>query len=193
MKLIQNDFELVERLRGGDSQAFDMIYKKYSVKLYLFGLKYLKSKEDAEELVQTVFLKIWENRKKLSHELSFKTYLFTITYNDICKIFRRRMYLQRFMEISGEKPQFTTETEERIDYKSALERIMQIINNLPERQKTIFLKSRGEGKSTKEIAEEVGLSAGTVDNYISGSIKFIKAKMNREDLSVILILSMYFI
>lgn len=192
MKLIQNDFELVEKLQGGDSRAFDLIYEKYSVKLYLFGLKYLKSKEDAEELVQTVFLKIWENRKTLNRDLSLKTYLFTITYNDICKIFRKRMYLQKFIESSEGITYFSSETEERIDYKSSLDRVLQIINKLPEKQKTIFLKSRGEGKSTREIAEEVGLSAGTIDNYISGSIKFIKARMNREELSVIIILSLFF-
>jgi DNA-directed RNA polymerase specialized sigma24 family protein len=59
-----NDIELIERLSKGDLEAFDAIYSKYSGTLYAFGLKYLRSADDAEELVQSVFLKIWENHKK---------------------------------------------------------------------------------------------------------------------------------
>jgi RNA polymerase sigma factor (sigma-70 family) len=81
---IPDDIELVERLQKGDVEAFDLIYEKYSGKLYAFGLKYLQSTAEAEELVQAVFLKIWENHKHIDKELSFKSYLFTITYNDIC-------------------------------------------------------------------------------------------------------------
>ena len=68
----------------------------------------------------------------------------------------------------------------------------QIVNKLPEKQKTIFLKSSKEGKSTREIAEEVGLSPGTVDNYISESLKFIRSRLRDEDLSLLLSFSLFF-
>jgi len=155
--LFPGDIELVERLQKGDVEAFDLIYEKYSGKLYAFGLKYLKSTEEAEELVQSVFLKLWENYKILKKELSFKSYLFTIAYNDICKLFRKRNYRQKFIDDTlYENSQFSSEIEEGIDYHSVLEQVELIVNKLPEKQKTIFLKSRKEGKSTKEIAEEVG-------------------------------------
>ena len=83
------DKELVERLQKGDIEALDMIYFRYSGKLYAFGLKYLKSKEEAEELAQSVFLKLWENKENLKSELSFKSYLFTIAYNESCTLFRK--------------------------------------------------------------------------------------------------------
>ena len=89
-KEIQKDYKLVERLCVGDVEAFDLIFEKYSRHLFGFALSYLKSKEETEELVQDVFLKIWENRKKLKKESSLKSYLFTITYHNICQIFRRR-------------------------------------------------------------------------------------------------------
>jgi len=192
--LFPGDIELVERLQKGDVEAFDLIYEKYSGKLYAFGLKYLKSTEEAEELVQSVFLKLWENYKILKKELSFKSYLFTIAYNDICKLFRKRNYRQKFIDDTlYENSQFSSEIEEGIDYHSVLEQVEQIVNKLPEKQKTIFLKSRKEGKSTKEIAEEVGLSPGTVDNYISESLKFIRSRLRKENMPVLLLFSLFFI
>ena len=178
MNLLPADTELVERLQKEDVEAFDLIYEKYSGKLYSFSLKYLRSTDEAEELVQSVFLKIWENHKHLNKELSFKSYLFTIAYNDICKFFRKRSYLNKFIsDTLYENSQESSITEESIDYKSVLSQVQQIIDKLPERQKSIFHKSRQEGKSSKEIAKELCLSPGTVDNYISESLKFIRKRL----------------
>jgi RNA polymerase sigma-70 factor (ECF subfamily) len=192
MTLVPNDIDLIQKLQEGDVEAFDLIYKKYSKTLYIFSFKYLRSTVEAEELVQSVFVKLWENRKTLKKELSFKSYIFTIAYNDICKLFRKRNYQQKFInDILYEKSQSSSEFEDSIDYKSVLERVQQIVNKLSERQKSIFLKSRQEGKSTKEIAEELGLSPGTVDNYISESLKFIRKHLQMEVLSMLLVLSLF--
>jgi len=186
------DTELVKRLQKGDVEAFDLLYEKYSVRLYSFGLKYLRSASETEELVQSVFLKIWENHRQLKKELSFKSFLFTIAYNDICKLFRKRKYTQIFIdEAIHENNQSSSETVERIDYQSTLSRVVQIIDKLPQRQKDIIRKSRLEGKPSKEIAEEMKLSPGTVDNYISEAVKFIRGHLRKEDLALVLFFSMY--
>jgi RNA polymerase sigma-70 factor (family 1) len=188
MNQICDDNELVERIQKDCVEAFDLIYKKYSGQLYAFGLKYLKSSDEAKELVQSVFLKVWEKRHKLNKELSFKSFLFTVTYNDICKLFRKRNYQRQFIIASvNENSQVSTEAEESIDYRSSLERVLQIINKLPERQKSVFLRSRIEGKTTKEIAVEMSLSPGTVDNYISECLKYLRRSMRYENLTILLI------
>ena len=192
MDQVPEDIELVKRLQKGDVEAFDLIYGKYSGKLYSFGIKYLRSASETEELVQSVFIKIWENHKQLNKELSFKSYLFTIAYNDICKLFRKRNYMQKFItEAMHENSHTSSEMQEGIDYQSVLNRVQQIIDKLPERQKEIFRKSRLEGKPSKEIAEEMKLSRGTVDNYISEALKFIRGRLRKEDLALILFFSMY--
>ena len=183
MNHTHSDYELVKRLQKGDVEAFDLIYERYSGKLYLFCMKYLRSHEESEELIQSVFLKIWENHKGLLKESSFRSYLFTISYNDICKLFRRRDYQKRFIdEVLNTRSHATFEIEEGIDYRSVLERVQKIIDKLPERQKTIFEKSRKEGMSTKEIAKELKLTPGTVDNYISEALKTIRNGLTGEDL-----------
>jgi RNA polymerase sigma-70 factor (family 1) len=190
--LFPDDTELVARLQKGDVKAFDLVYDKYAGKLYGFGLKYLKSTAEAEELVQSVFLKLWENYKGLNTESSFKSYLFTIAYNEICRLFRKRNYWKKFVTETMHDNNFSSsEAEESITYQSVLERVNQIINILPAKQKSIFLMSRIDGKSSKEIAGEVGLSPGTVDNYISESLKFIRSMLNKENLFVALFISLF--
>jgi RNA polymerase sigma-70 factor (ECF subfamily) len=156
-------------------------------------MKYLKSKEETEELVQSVFLKVWENQKKLKKETSFKSYLFTIAYNEICNIFRRRKYRQSFLTNRGnESTEASGETEDQIDFVFVKEQVDQIVAQLPEKYKTVFLKSRLEGKSTKEISEELHLSKGTVDNYISESLKFIRTNLKDRNFSILLFVSLFF-
>jgi RNA polymerase sigma-70 factor (family 1) len=194
VELGPDDSVLVEMLRKGDIDAFNSLYKRYSRKLYAFGLKYLRSTEESEELLQSVFFKIWENHKILKKDSSFKSYLFTIAYNDICNTFRKRNYQQKFIsDYRYENSQASLETENSIDYNSVLELVEKAVNRLPEKKKQIFLKSRNEGKSTKEIAEEFGLSHGTVDNYISESLKSIRCILKNEPLAIFLFCSLFLI
>jgi len=194
LKERDTDIELIEKLRIGDVDAFDQVYQRYAGKLYAFSLKYLKSKEEAEELVQSVFLKVWEHKKNLKKDTSFKSYLFTIAYNEICNLFRRRKYQQNFItKIETESWESCGETEDQIEFQFVLEQVDQIIARLPEKQKTIFLKSRQEGKSTKEIADEFGLSPGTIDNYISESLKFIRTNLKDKHFSTLLFISLFFV
>lgn len=188
------DDKLIDKLRKGDVDAFDMVYHRYAGKLFAFALKYLKSREEAEELVQSVFLKVWENQATLKKETSFKSYLFTIAYNEICNLFRKRKYLQNFIESAiSEKPETSTEMESQIEFRFVLEQVDQIIVQLPEKQRVVFLKSRQEGKSSKEIADELGLSKGTVDNYISESLKFIRASLNDKHIALTLFTYLFFV
>jgi RNA polymerase sigma-70 factor (ECF subfamily) len=192
LKTTSGDKELVDALQQGDAGAFDKLFGRYAGRLYSFGLKYLRNKEDAEGLVQGVFLKVWENRKKLKKESSFQSYLFTIAYNDICNIFRRRMTEKQYQgKLALELSENKGKTDDRLDYRSVLEHIDALIDQLPEHQKTVFLKSRKEGLSSKEIAAELNLSSGTVDNYISAALKFIKSRLENENLAIFLFLYLW--
>ncbi len=83
----------------------------------------------------------------------------------------------------------SSETEDGIASQSVMERVKELIDKLPNKQRIIFLKSRIESKSTKEIAKELGLSPGTIDNYISESLKFIRSCIRKEKLIGLLLFS----
>ena len=190
--MLPTDQELVEKLRKSDVTAFDQVYEKYAGKLYSFSLRYLKSKDEAEELVQSVFLKVWENHQKLKSDTSFRSYLFTIAYNEICNLFRQRSYLRKFIEsarISGTEA--SGDSEALIDVRFVEEQLNGIIAKLPEKQRIIFKESRQKGKSTRDIAAELGLSPGTVDNYLSESLKFIRLHLEDKNFAALIFLFLF--
>ncbi len=178
MKVYSADILVIERLKKGEIKAFDDVYEKYARRLYVFALKYLKNKNEAEELVQSTFLKVWEKRKTLKCDTSFKSYIFTIAFNEICNLFRRRNSFAKFYhEEITQLSDVSHETEEQIDFSFTLKQLDIIIKKLPEKQRIVFIKSRIEGKTSKEIASETGLSVGTIDNYVSDSVRFIRKNL----------------
>lgn len=188
----ETDYELVKKLQKGDLEAFDQVFRRYSDKLFGFALKYLKSQEDTEELVQDVFLKIWENRKSLKKEASLKSYLFTIAYHNMCKLFRKKQIHDKFLGDKRAVENTTLNLEDQLEYKATLEEVELLIEKLPEKQRQIFKKSRKEGKSTREIAEEMNLAPGTIDNQISAALKFLREKISDNNFALLLFFTIFF-
>ena len=181
------DQNLIKLLQKGNVTAFDSLFKVYSPKLFGFGLKYFRNDNDAEELVQEVFVKVWENRQTLKSELSFKSYLFTIALNQIRKHFNKRATSLRYLESLQHDHELTENQEiQNDDYESILKQINLIIEQMPKRRREIFMKSKLEGKSSKEIAEELNISDGTVDNQVSEALRFIRSRLYAENLALLL-------
>ena len=183
----REDNGLVQLLQKGNVEAFDSLFDVYSQKLFGFALKYFKNETDAEELVQDVFVKVWENRQTLKSELSFKSYLFTIALNQIRKHFNKKATSLRYLETLQNEPEFIENQAIReSDYESALKQINRIIEQMPPRRREIFMKSKLDGKSSKEIAAELNISAGTVDNQVSEALRFIRTHLKSENLALLL-------
>ncbi len=187
MAEIGNDHNLVQLLQKGNVAAFDSLFEAYSHKLYGFALKYFRNESDAEELVQEVFVKVWENRQTLKSELTFKSYLFTIALNQIRKHFNKKATSLRYLEsIQNESEFIDYQAVNDDNYESALQQINQIIEQMPPRRREIFTKSKLEGKSSKEIAAELNISAGTVDNQVSDALRFIRSRLQTQNLDLLL-------
>ena len=153
--------------------------------MYHFAFGYLKSAAEAEELVQEVFTIIWAKRADLKEELSFKSFLFTIAFNIIRKHFRTKAYLSEYFK-TGISDDLDMQTSQKITYDSLYQYITELVNQLPQRCKEIFIKSRFEGHSIKEIADELKISHKTVENQLTDALKFIRTNLNRENVPVLL-------
>lgn len=192
MSVNSNEYKLVISLQKGDVVAFDSLFDEYSQKLYSFALKYFRNDTDAEELVQEVFVKVWENRRALKQDLSFKSYLFTIALNQIRKHFNKKAVSLRYLENlqheiePAENPLFQDE-----NYESVLRHLNNLIDQMPPRRQEIFRKSKLEGKSAKEIASELNLSAGTVDNQVSEALRFLRSRLSEESMALLLFVFLF--
>jgi len=178
----RNVSKLVRSLSEGEILAFNTLYHEYSGPLYRFAMGYLKSVEDAEELVQEVFSIIWEKRKELKENLSFHSFLFTIAFNLIRKHFRTRVLISEYFR-SVKKDESDTETSQNVAYSSLLAYIAELVNRLPDRRKEIFIKSRFEGLSIHEIAEALKINHKTVENQLTAALKFIRTNFKTESVA----------
>jgi RNA polymerase sigma-70 factor (family 1) len=186
------DYNLVRLLQKGNVAAFDTLFEVYSPKLFGFAMKYFKNEGDSEELVQDVFVQVWEHRQSLKSELSFKSYLFTIALNQIRKHFNKKAIFLRYLESLRQDPELTyNETIQNDYYESTLQQVNLIIEQMPPRRREIFLKSKLEGRSSKEVAAELNISAGTVDNQVSEALRFIRDRLSNEKAGLLIFAFMF--
>ncbi|MGD9556049.1 MAG: RNA polymerase sigma factor [Mangrovibacterium sp.] len=185
-----NDDQLILDLRSGDILAFNQIFEIFSSRLFLFAKAYLGSVEDSEELVQEVFTILWEKRDQLKSGFSFRSYIFTIAFNIIKKHFKQKALFRKFAqeELLND---VIKEPQQEIDYKILKNYILELTEALPEKRREVFVKSRFEGLSNKEIAADMGLSKKTIENHLNLALREIRSKMEKGRLSVILFYSMF--
>jgi len=159
--------------------AFDAIYNKYCHKLHEFVLRYLKQDEDAEEIVQEVFIKIWESRDNINIYLSFESFLFTIAYNASISLLRKRVNETKSREYlrSLQRINTTEDTIEEIHFNELNSKLQSLVNQLTPRKKEIFILSRNEGFTHKEIAQKLNISENTVKNHLVTTLKFLKSNI----------------
>ena len=188
------DSETIKRFKADDMSAFDIIYRKYSKKLYRFAYSIIKVKPDAEGIVHEVFIKVWEKRNKIDEYLSFESYLFTITYNTTISFIRKKVKENKYIEHlkSIQNPSIQSNIIPEIEYKELKEKSEKIIGLLPSRQKQIYKLSREGGLTYKEIAVKLNISVNTVETHMERALKSIRKNLGKVTI-VLLILYYLFI
>ena len=167
--------------------AFDVLYKKYSKRLYRFGFSIIKSQEETENLMQDVFLNLWENRHKVEKDSSIKSYIFTIAYNSAISIIRKKAKESQFVEYLKSIQKINQEpVNVEVEYNELTNKLDEIIKELPQRQKEVYLMHRVEGLKYNEIAERLNISINTIENHMSRALKTIREKLGNYSLIAIL-------
>jgi len=185
--------QLITLLRQNDRKAFDELYYRYVPRLLAFSRNYIKDKDEAEEAVQEIFIRIWEKRKSLDESKSFKAYLFQSIKNYFLNLIRDRKTTYQLSDIPEEVHPHNESIFEDLTYKEHEQTALLLIGSLPKVQQEIFILSRMEGLSNMEIAEKLNLSKRTVEHHIYLSLKYLKGKLvGKEALYATLLIVFYF-
>lgn len=170
--------EIIRRLKNDDKSAVDELFKYYYPRLYHFSRSILKIENQIDDILQEVFVKIWINRYKIGNAETFNSYIFTITKNEVLNLIRSNLKDQTFKdELFLRSVAEEYQTQNQLEFDEIKSCIDKIITSLPEKRKQVFVLSRTEGLSNKEISVKLEISIKTVEDHITHAIKHLKKSM----------------
>ena len=171
--------EELELLRNASMKSFDILYQRYSGKLYNFVSKVSKGDTYiAEELVQRTFIKVWETREYINPDKSFISYLCTIAKNMLLNEYEHQtiqFIYEQYVKVKEADNDNSTENE--IDKKLLEDYIDKLADELPPKRREIFILSRKEGLSNKMIAKQLNISESTIETQLSKALVFMKSQI----------------
>lgn len=166
---------LILRLIEGDEDAFCELYATYKNRLIYFAMRFLKSREYAEDVFQDTFTVVWQSRRFINPDASFSSYLYTIMRNRILNQLRNAANEEKLKEsILSQALDYTEDTKREVMLNDLKSLISHALQQLTPRQREIFEMSREAQLSHKEIADKLGISVNTVQEHISTSLKLIR-------------------
>lgn len=167
------DIKTLNALRCGDHKAFESIFITYYEKVKIFIYGYIKSEVDAEELAEDIFVNLWEKRASVDTSKSFNSYLHTIARNSALN-FLKRKYLHSLYVANTSVAEHSSTSEEDLIAKELGLIIDDIVYNMPEQRRQIYILSRNKGLNNAEIAEQLNTTKRNVESQLSLALKEIR-------------------
>ncbi|MGL4292750.1 MAG: RNA polymerase sigma-70 factor [Bacteroidales bacterium] len=172
--------DLLLKIKQGDKDAFAIVFKKYYTDLVLFCGTIIQDRDVCEDIVQNLFLSLWENRKEITIQKAVKSYLIAGVKNKAFDNIRHEKVKCAFNEYwfaIGDLEQSVYDTENYVLYSELSARLNHAILNLPEKQKQVFLLSNQDNLKQKEIAAKLGVSLRTVELRMHEALKILKVEL----------------
>jgi len=184
---VSDEKELLQRLRHGDSQAFRQIYDLYARRLSLKLLQLVKSEALAEDILQNIFIKVWEIRETIDPELSFGALLYKMAANLSKNAYRKNVYDQLMRNsLSGDEAYNPIEdAQNQAEAKAILDAAL---SKLTPRQREVYLMHKMEGHSYQEISERLKISASAINHHIQEATKQLKAALKNRHIYILMLL-----
>ena len=189
-----NEKCLLTELKNGSFQAFERLYNMYSGKLYNFIMRISSGNQYmAEEVVQSAFIRVWEVRERVEPESSFISFLCTIAKNLLMNMYQRQTVEYVYNEyLKNTGVDRDSQTEESIDLRFLNEYIDSLAEELPAQRKKIFILSKRQNYTNKEIAEMMGISESTVATQLSLAVKFMREQLMKHYDKIVALLFAFF-
>lgn len=172
--------DLIKELRNGSDSAFEKIFDIYSNRLFWFCLRYTKSRENAEEIVQDTFIKLWNNRTKIKHETTLKSLLYVMARNQMINAYRAQInspIYEEYLNYCNRTDCSVDDSHHLIEYDDFCNKLNRALDKLPKTQQAVFKHCKLEQMSNKEVAERLSLSEQTVKNQLSLCLKSLKIEI----------------
>lgn len=181
---MHNEKDLFARVAKGDEAAFGELFNLFLPKIHPFIIKFTRSEQATQEVVQETFIRVWLNRDKLDDIENPGGWLFKVASNE-CYTYARKQVLQaKFFHTLPSESGTAAATEDLLDLKELNQLINEAVDQLPAQRKKIYQMSRNEGKTIPEIADALGISPNTVKNALVTALRFIREYLVKAGISL---------
>ena len=185
-----SDQMIFQSIKSGDENALEMLFKDYYQPLCRYANSYLGDPDDAEEVVQNCFIKLWEKREQILIQSSVKSYLYQIIRNACLNEIKHQKVKRNYGEMISQEGEQLGESSDQSTLKSELEEKIAIaLQTLPQQCRLIFTMSRFEELKYQEIADQLNLSIKTVENQMGKALKLMRTQLQEYLPLIILILN----
>lgn len=175
---MEAEINLINQLNTGNELVFEKVFKQYFKALQNYAYTILNDLDVAEEMVQNVFLKIWEKREKLPQDTNIASYLYKSVYHESLNWLRHEnVKVSHQQHTLYSMKNETDNASSRIRMKQLEENLQQALNELPQQCRTIFQMSRFDQMRYREIADELGISIKTVENQMGKALRLMRIKL----------------
>jgi RNA polymerase sigma-70 factor, ECF subfamily len=180
--------QLFETLKAGDETAFEMLFRTYYQPLCNYAYTFVQDHDNAEEIVQSTFLQVWEKREVLEIRTGVKPYLYAMVRNACLNVIKHEKVKQQHAAMELATGERSIESVSRTVMASELEaRIYRAMEALPEQCRLVFKLSRFEELKYTEIAEQLGISIKTVENHMGKALRIMREQL-KDYLPILIIL-----
>ncbi len=167
--------QLVGRLRTSDESAFKELFDEFQQGIFSFLRYKIGDAAVAEDVIQEVFIKLWENRHTLDESRSIKSYLFTIANNLALNNLRHRKVVIQFQQKQRQEvTSYADSPEAAAEANELREKLLHLIAGLPEKTRVVFMMSRFDELANKEIAARLEISVSTVENHMNKALRILR-------------------
>lgn len=168
------EIQCIKAFAQGNTRAFELLFLNYQPKLVAFIDGFIKDTEEARDMSQDIFMRLWERRETCSEIRSFKAFLFKTAKFSIYNYYDHQLVNSKFVEQMLYTPEGTVSADESLFAKELQKLIDHTVKNMPEQRRRVFEMSREEGLSNDEIAQLLGISKRTVENHITTALATLR-------------------
>jgi len=172
------DIELVATLKTGDKTAFAEIYNRYWDKLFSIAGHKLDQLEDAEEVVQNIFISLWNRRATLNITSTLNSYLAVSVKYRVIKVLEKQYHQRKYADSLGKQQGLDDSTQEWLEFTELKAQLERLVRELPDKCQLVYRMSREDGFSQKEIAGKLDISEKTVEAHLGKALKTIRSGLN---------------